>query len=566
VEDDPELAALLDTVRLLRRTASAPTRTAPATTPEADFPLRLAAQLERELRRDPMIGTTRQERISMATLPGSSSNGTLRPPTDADNISISIDSRRATKRQWLQFAAAVVAFAAVAAVLVAVMRGGGEREPQHAAGGTAEVTATTGGVVPDATATPDATEPATSGTTTVPPTPTEEPGSTPDTSGATWVTTFDEARTIAAFDVVEPTSLPEGVALNDIAAAPERVDAFFTIGSTSSVVEFLQTIASCADPSTDGERADIDLGGKTVRRTVRATGDIANMEYRWQAGGICYVVLGETVGGSQETVEALVAAIPLPQAGAQPTPTPQPAEPANPAHPTLTLSPIYGDCDDTVTATGRNFEPNSTIAIYGAGLLSDNPSAVVDAWTVGDDGSFAVEIDLARLINECGGGDPEREGNQYRLTASDMILSNESKADDTEGEVFAHAVFTFMHGVPDVVLEREALPTCGTEIQRLESPLGPGTGPDPVLRQCFADAVTNGQLAELIVHQPTIEGDYIALIYRSVGNGQVVIISDSTRDRFGSGQFTIMTCSGLTLEPTLYEFQWNACDGGAVLE
>jgi hypothetical protein len=388
----------------------------------------------------------------------------------------------------------------------------------------------------------------------------------------TWVTTFARAQAAVSFPLAAPEQLPAGMMLAGIDVAQDRAVAYYAVDGVRQRIQFTQAQVECGDPTLKADTVEgVEIAGRTVQR---ATGTLnigtPFVNYRWESGDICYDVFAQTGDGlDPATIDAFVAALATallpPQGDVPASPTPAPVEPASPTHPTLALSPPYGDCQDTVTARGRNFVPGSTIAIYGGQLIGDVFGPVVDQWTVGDDGSFAVELDLARIVGECGGGSAERDASPYRLTASDW--TDPKSGASAAAETFAHAVYTFMHDVPAAVIENEGLPTCGTEIQRAEDPIvGPAIGPDPLLRQCFADAVAGGQLAEFISHQPTVEGDMTALIYRSLGNGQVVIINDSTRDRFGSAAFTIMTCSGLTLEPARYEFQWNSCDGGAVLE
>ena len=60
--------------------------------------------------------------------------------------------------------------------------------------------------------------------------------------------------------------------------------------------------------------------------------------------------------------------------------------------------------------------------------------------------------------------------------------------------------------------------------------------------RCLLDAVAAGRPAQLTRTYATIEGDPITEYYRVLGPGRVEVFIDSTRDSFGSREWTHMLC------------------------
>lgn len=92
---------------------------------------------------------------------------------------------------------------------------------------------------------------------------------------------------------------------------------------------------------------------------------------------------------------------------------------------------------------------------------------------------------------------------------------------------------------PDWVLNRTELPACGAEevaADRL---------PNREARECLIDAWRESRPAELISERPTVEGDPVTTIYRVLPDGSVEMFVDMTRDRYGSGEWERLVCSGL---------------------
>jgi hypothetical protein len=78
---------------------------------------------------------------------------------------------------------------------------------------------------------------------------------------------------------------------------------------------------------------------------------------------------------------------------------------------------------------------------------------------------------------------------------------------------------------------------CGTFVlgQREELPTS-------ALR-CFLDAVSAGQPVVLNETRPTVEGDPIPVTFSADARGRVEVITDSRKDRFGSGTVDRITCT-----------------------
>jgi nucleotide-binding universal stress UspA family protein len=88
------------------------------------------------------------------------------------------------------------------------------------------------------------------------------------------------------------------------------------------------------------------------------------------------------------------------------------------------------------------------------------------------------------------------------------------------------------------------MPSCGEEtLNRGLTENGPGW-------DCLMAAAERGHDAELIRHLTTSEGDPVRQIIRVHADGQIELIVDATRDRFGSGRWERLSC-GLTRDREL---------------
>ncbi|MEX2315232.1 MAG: hypothetical protein WD628_05890 [Thermomicrobiales bacterium] len=522
-----------------------------------DVPSRLAAALERELRADPTHATRRIESTDMSRLRDASSNGTIRPPEDR-GVAYGLPQRPDRGRQLVQFALAAVAFIIVGIILAQII-GGGTDEPSSAVGTDPEATATTDVVAPDAT------ETATSPTLVPLATPSVSAPDglpTPDASGLYRLATFDEARELTPFELVEPTDLPSTLELAGILLSTDpntnainMVTAEYRHLKLGGDFHFVQTSLVCNDADmqvgmVDAVNDDIEIGGKSIRRTLGTT--IAGLplaNYYWQSGDICYAVTAALRDGiDEELVESLVAVIPLPESdgGAEPT---EPAVVIEPAFATMWVSPDYVTCEDEVIARGMGFEPGTTVVIYGGPLLGDNFGPVTDDIPVSDNGAFEARVDLSRLIGECGGADIQMDGVSFTLGAE----TGSSLKEPFDGPS-ALAVVKFTHNVPDSVKHRVVAPSCGTEVQRAETDRGPAVGPSEESRACFVEAVEAGVRTEFVSFQPTIEGAMLKTIYRSLGDGIVEVIYDTSNDQFGNQGWSVASCTGATLADEREQF------------
>ena len=106
-------------------------------------------------------------------------------------------------------------------------------------------------------------------------------------------------------------------------------------------------------------------------------------------------------------------------------------------------------------------------------------------------------------------------------------------------------------GEPHTVRAREALYYCGAAPWGLATDIPPELGITQVdgAKACFEERLAAGQTAELIVVQPTIEGDPIISIFRVLADGSAEVFRDTTRDTFGSQAWFRYTCESYTLDP-----------------
>ncbi len=244
----------------------------------------------------------------------------------------------------------------------------------------------------------------------------------------------------------------------------------------------------------------------------------------------------------------------------EPTATPKPDAPSAAS---LNLSSDYATCDDTVVAYGTNFEPGTTITIFGGGLLGDVFGPVVDEHPVDENGEFEVALDLLRL-DGCGGGNPAVEGTLDRIAAA---TGSSLDGIDTEGPS-ASAVLRYSQNVPGVVRNREPFQSCGVETLLNRTQLRDETLPDQEARACFIEALTDsGVKAEFVSHQQTTDGFIVTSIYRTSGDGSVVVFHDNSRDPVKSTGWTTSTCTGATLGAApWYEITLEGCSQDVQLE
>lgn len=118
--------------------------------------------------------------------------------------------------------------------------------------------------------------------------------------------------------------------------------------------------------------------------------------------------------------------------------------------------------------------------------------------------------------------------------------------------------------VPADIANRPLLRFCGVE--RAPSPT-PMEYIDPVVRACFWDVWQAGGQAEFASVQSTMEGDPIATIYRITPDGTIEVMVDGSRDRFGSGGWTLTRCASLVEDAEGQAFFGTAeCDEGTPID
>jgi hypothetical protein len=118
--------------------------------------------------------------------------------------------------------------------------------------------------------------------------------------------------------------------------------------------------------------------------------------------------------------------------------------------------------------------------------------------------------------------------------------------------------------VPPEVADREPVRFCGLEKAPAAAPV---EHIDAVVRKCFWDVWLAGGSAEFASVQTTMEGDPVASVYRLPGDGSIVILTDGSQDRFGSGGWTLTRCGELVEDTEGRAFFGAAdCDEGELLE
>jgi hypothetical protein len=83
----------------------------------------------------------------------------------------------------------------------------------------------------------------------------------------------------------------------------------------------------------------------------------------------------------------------------------------------------------------------------------------------------------------------------------------------------------------------------------VETATGPNGPWNVEARECFWGPYLQGTPAQFTSTRPTVEGDPITTVFRVYGPGNVEVVEDTTRDRFGAQVVTLYSCSGLTPLP-----------------
>lgn len=100
-----------------------------------------------------------------------------------------------------------------------------------------------------------------------------------------------------------------------------------------------------------------------------------------------------------------------------------------------------------------------------------------------------------------------------------------------------------LEAAPPSVRTLDGAVPCGSEVRTSVV-----AGFDETARRCFLDRHVSAQPAVFVEVHPTVEGDPLVRVWRTLDDGTVAVNLDSTRDRFGSGTWTSRTCGRLTTE------------------
>lgn len=97
---------------------------------------------------------------------------------------------------------------------------------------------------------------------------------------------------------------------------------------------------------------------------------------------------------------------------------------------------------------------------------------------------------------------------------------------------------------------------CGIDL------LWQGERPSPARLTCFLDALAAGQLAQVQIVTPSVEGTLVPITYRGASTDKVEVFTDFRNDRYGTGRVEYQTCVG----PRVGEdghFSFDQCTGPA---
>lgn len=376
----------------------------------------------------------------------------------------------------------------------------------------------------------------------------------PDEDGIYHLTTFDQARTIVSWALVEPGAtlgeygiLLDGISIDTDPVSPDRrgliigdvrdVVAYYQYGGDAGI-EFHQQRGSCYEASVpNAEWQTVELGGKQVQAT-RGTnaGGLPLAIYQWDANDVCYMVFGAAPDDlALKRIQQVVEAVPLPPGGSEAVPTATVDISAfTHDRALLTVTPDFGTLDTSVVLRGRGFMPETSVAILGGPLTGESASPPVVAVTVTADGTFSVTLDPATIAEVCGG---LVRGQTCRLTATQGSMT---QLTDPVGPS-AVAVFTYSEDTPLGVRDRSFLPSCGVDLALDGASWDAEAG--AAARQCLIDAAEGGRAAELAYYQQATNGDILATIYRLYGDGTAVIFSGSLLSGSGGEGWTVSSCT-----------------------
>lgn len=121
---------------------------------------------------------------------------------------------------------------------------------------------------------------------------------------------------------------------------------------------------------------------------------------------------------------------------------------------------------------------------------------------------------------------------------------NETDPDISELVAALRSVGSGVDSAPQDALAPSGTKFCGT------AAVDPNTLAAPAdavaIRQCFLDHVAGSTAADMVEVNISVEGDPIVTVWRALDGGSSVVFTDSTRDAFGSGQWSQQSCASLS--------------------
>jgi Domain of unknown function (DUF4362) len=85
----------------------------------------------------------------------------------------------------------------------------------------------------------------------------------------------------------------------------------------------------------------------------------------------------------------------------------------------------------------------------------------------------------------------------------------------------------------------------------------PVTAEQREMNRCLLDAVAAARPAELVVTLATVEGDPITHYFTVTDTGEIEVLVDATKDKFGDGRWHSSTCTVLSEDDG--RLSWTGC-------
>lgn len=254
--------------------------------------------------------------------------------------------------------------------------------------------------------------------------------------------------------------------------------------------------------------------------------DIAVPPHVWYAGELVNVVSGERL-----TVP--------------PTRWPEAVTDCQPIAPPALPSGVAAG-EPIVTPGGRY-----TWATWGAG--SDQVVQIVGGWLYGitepgQGGELESQVTIrgqsGRVLPMGSADGPwaivwEEGGCRYEV----QLVPGTTQAETVEyAERYVGPTLSTPLVVPAAVAQRAELPWCGHEVMDRRPE---GDFYDADIRACFLDAWEAGEAAEFVSDTLTPEAGRVRTMYRSLGDGQLEVLLDTTQDPLSARRWTRVACTSI---------------------